>query len=202
MKIFKKQKNKGFTLIETMIAVFVLAIAMNGLLGLISSSLFSARYAKNDIVANYLIQETIDYIRNDRDTIAFQKMNDIGGGWNSFLSKYGYSTASLCFSAEGCEIEPANISSDNINVCNTPSSANFGTIDCKILDYDENASNRSFYTYQGGGKPSNFKRRVIMSINPTINNSDELDIKVTVEWLNSNVVRSRSSSVSLLNWQR
>lgn len=202
MKIFKTQKNKGFTLIETMIAVFVLALAMNGLLGLISSSLFSARYAKNDLIANYLIQETVDYIRNDRDTIAFQKMNDIDGGWTNFLNKYGYSTSSLCFSAEGCEIEPANFSSDNISHCNTPHSTNFGTLDCKLLDYDESASNKDFYTYQGGGKPSNFKRRVMMSINPTINNSNELDIKVTVEWLNSNIVRSRTSSISLLNWQR
>ncbi len=184
-----------------MIAVFILAVAMNGLLGLISSSLFSARYSKNDITANYLIQEAIDYIRNDRDTYAFQKSADIDGGWFNFLNKYGYSTSSSCFSAAGCEIEPANTSSDNINVCNTPHTNNFGTIDCKLFNYDETAANKDFYTYKAG-KPSSFKRMVSMSINPLINNSNELDIKVVVEWRNGNLVKSRSSRVSLLNWQQ
>lgn len=209
MKIINTQKNKGhsyrqagFTLIETMIAVFILALALSTLLGLISKTLFLSRYAKNDIVANYLMQETIDYIRNDRDTIAFQKVGDIDGGWNTFLSKYGYSTSGMCFSKDGCEIEPSNVSSDNINLCDTSHTNNFGTIDCKLLNYDETGSDKSFYNYQSTGKPSNFKRRIRMEINPTINNSDELDVEVTVEWLNGNVVKSRSSTISLLNWQK
>ena len=202
MKISPTQKNKGFTLIETMIAVFILALALSTLLGLISRTLFLSRYANNDIVANYLMQETIDYIRNDRDTIAFQKLGDIDGGWDNFLSKYGYSTSNLCFTIRGCEIEPANTSTDNINICSTPHADNFGTIDCKLLNYDETASNKSFYTYQTAGKPSNFKRKITMAINPTINNPDELDVKVTVEWLNGKVVKSRSSTFSLLNWQQ
>lgn len=201
MKNFYKQKNnQGFTLIETMIAVFVLAIALNGLLGLISSSLFSARYSKNDITANYLIQEAIDYVRNDRDTTAFQKVAT-GGGWVNFLNKYGYAGSTLCFTAAGCEIEPANIITTNINACTTSHNGNFGTIDCKLFNYDEAATNKSIYTYQSGGVVSNFKRQVTMSMNAN-NSPDELDVKVTVEWLNGNLVRSRTSRISLLNWQK
>ncbi len=202
MKTNNLQKNKGFTLIETMIAVFVLVMAINGLLGLIASSLYSARYSKNDITANFLIQEAIDYIRNDRDSTAFLAATT-GGGWNVFLAKYGYPNSS-CFSANGCEIEPANIITANINACSGVIGGNFGTIPCKVFNYDESASSKDFYTYTTptGYVASNFKRQITMSINPTINNPDELDIMVTVEWLNGSLVRSRTSRVSLLNWQK
>lgn len=199
---FNKNISSGFTLIETMIAIFILVLAMNGLFGLISSSLFAARYAKNDIIANYLIQEALDYVRNDRDTIAFLKQAEPSGGWDNFLLKYGYSPSSqtLCFGASGCEIEPTNILSNNINICATSHNLNFGTIDCKLFNYDENASNKNFYTYSSSGIKSNFKRKVLMSINN--NNTDELDVKVTIEWQNGNLLKSRSSTMSLLNWQK
>lgn len=205
MKAFKIKKNKGFTLIETMIAVFILVIAMNGLLGLIASSLFSARYAKNELTANYLIQEAIDYIRNDRDTTAFQQMGT-GGGWDNFIqNRYGDGTSTICFSNNGCEIEPSNTNPSNIvNACDGTIGGNFGSIPCRVLLYDESATNKAFYTYQNvvGAVPSKFKRRVNMKINPIANNPDELDITVTVEWQNGTLVRSKTSRVSLLNWQK
>lgn len=195
------KNNNGFTLIETMIAVFILSVSLSLILSTIGSSLFSARYAKNDITANYLIQDVMDYIRNDRDTIAFQQKNDPQGGWNNFLNKYGYGRSSDCFSRFGCEIEPANINSlPNINQCSEAHT--WGTIDCKVLQYDENASNQDFYTYLNVGVPSNFKRKVNMSINPNFNIGDQLDITVTVEWLNGNVVKSRTLRTSLLDWQK
>jgi prepilin-type N-terminal cleavage/methylation domain-containing protein len=201
MKILHKQKNKGFTLIETMIAVFILVIAMQGMLGLIASSLFSARYAKNDITANYLIEEAVDYIRNNRDTIAFQQ-NDptTNNGWSNFLNNYGYPN-SRCFSTpNGCkmDITPDNMSSQPITICDG-SNHGFGTIGCEVFNYDENGGN-NFYTYlnPSGSVKSNFKRQIVMFMN----NADELNIKVTVEWLNGNLVRSRTSEVSLLNWNK
>lgn len=200
MKILHKQKNTGFTLIETMIAVFILVIAMQGMLGLIASSLFSARYAKNDITANYLIEEAVDYIRNNRDTIAFQQNDPVTStGWSNFLNNYGYPN-SLCFSTlNGCkmDITPDNMSSQPITSCDG-SNHGFGTVRCEVFNYDENNSN-NFYTYNPTGSvKSNFKRQIVMSLA----SSDELNIKVTVEWLNGNLVRSRTSEISLLNWQK
>ncbi len=214
MKIYNKQKNKGFTLIETMIAVFILAITITGTLGIISTSLYSSRYANNEITANYLAQEVSDYIRNDRDTIAFQRMSDSSYGWTNFLNKYGFDTLGTCFSTAGCEIEPVSSQSildpSNIYQCNTVNTWETGTIDCRILNYDENATEKVFYTYQtplSGYIPSNFKRKVNMSINATsspssIGRTDELDIMVTVEWKNGNLVRSKILRTSLLNWQK
>ncbi len=199
MKFIKIQKNKGFTLIETLIAVFILTLALNGFFALISSSLFSARYAKNEITANYLLQEVVDYIKNDRDTIAFQNNNPASNdGWDNFLNKY---VAGNCFgplfSNDGCYFEPADVSFMP-TACNAP--ADFGLLNCPVLNYDEEAINHDFYTYHTDGIKSNFKRQVLMSVNP--NRSDELDVKVTVEWQNGNLVRSRYLIISLLNWQK
>lgn len=187
----------GFTLIETMIAVFILVVAMNAMLGLISTSLFSARYAKNEITANYLIQEAIDYVRNDRDTTAFQKASDVDGGWANFQTKY-----QACFNPLGCQIEPAQTSS-NISACTGTIGGGFGTIGCSVFNFDQSATNKDFYTYDiSQGVPSNFKRKINMSVNPNINSQDEIDMIVSVEWLNGTLVRSKYSRVSLLNWQK
>ncbi len=193
MKNYNKQNNKGFTLIETMVAVFILTVAMVSLLGLISTSLFNARYSNNEIVANYLVQEAIDYIRNDRDTTAFQQASNPGGGWTNFKNKYNN-----CLSANGCQIDTTL---NDVSVCNsTPSSGS--SIRCKTFYYNEQPAVGGFYTYTNVGNSlpiSNFKRQITMSTDSS-NGNDELDIKVTVEWKNGTLIKSRSSRVSLLNW--
>ena len=188
------QYNRGFTLIETMVAVFILTLSLASLLTLTSSSVFSARYAKNDITANYLLQEVADYIRNDRDNVAFHQ-NTGGVGWNTFLDTYGYGDGSLatCFLANGCYFEPASISVVPPTAC--PSGV------CPTLGYDDGAINNDFYTYRNpaGFAPSVFQRKVLMKINNL--NSDELDITVIVTWNNGGLALSRSLHFILLNWQ-
>lgn len=194
----QKKNNRGFTLVETMVAIFILAVALDAFFGLASSSLFSARYSQNELTANYMLQEAVDFIRNDRDTIAFQN-NDpsINDGWDNFIAKYvaGECFANFSDTDQGCYVEPADPTS--IRPCATLPS--FGVSHCPVFLYDPDALNDSFYTYNSG-TPVNFKRQVIMSVNP--NRADEIDVKVTVEWLNGKLVRSRSLVVSLLNWQK
>lgn len=63
------KKQQGFTLIETLIAVFILTLTIGGLLTLAANGYFSVRYARNQIVANNLLQESLEYIRNSRDLL-------------------------------------------------------------------------------------------------------------------------------------
>jgi Tfp pilus assembly protein PilV len=209
MKFFNKQKNilnlrfyregnfiGGFTLIETMVAIFILTTSLVSMLSLTTSSLFASKYANNEITASYLLQEAVDYIRNDRDSIAFQQIDYVNGGWSAFIKKYKDDGG--CFSQDGCYIEVAKTSSNTISPCSV--SPIWGTLRCPILKYDASASStsRNFYNYISTAKDSNFKRTIKMQQN--YSNSDEIDITVTVEWLNGNIVRSRSLRSSLLNW--
>lgn len=86
---------KGFTLVETLVALLILSLVFVSVISLMSSSIFSARYAKNEIKATYIAQEGIDYIRNLRDSIGFLQ-ND----WNTFYS----SIDTDCGHIDGCMI--------------------------------------------------------------------------------------------------
>ena len=63
-----RKKNKGFTLIETLIAVTIVGMALAGPLSIVGKSLISASFAKDQITAFYLAQEAIEYVHNLRDT--------------------------------------------------------------------------------------------------------------------------------------
>lgn len=58
---------KGFTLIETLVAISVLVVAIAAPLSLASQSLFSAYYAKDQLIASHLAQEAIEIVRQKRD---------------------------------------------------------------------------------------------------------------------------------------
>jgi len=201
MKFFNKQNNnlsKGFTLIETMIAVLILSTSLASLLTLSTNSLFAAKYANNEIIANYLLQEAVDYLRNERDSLVFRQAATAGA--SAFISDY-YTPCSS--SSDGCYID---VGSNILNGVHSATSCNLGapgngfTIKCPGLYYKADAAGNNFYSHSGSGTTSNFKRKIVMSRN-SINGQDELDITVTVEWKNGNLIRTRSLQSSLLNWQ-
>lgn len=178
-----------------MLAVFVLALSLTGLISLTSTSFLTAKYANNEIVSNYLVQEAIDYIKNDRDTLVFQSSDPVAG-WSNLLNKYQNCTS------DGCYFEPFDGELATVNKCTGSVTGGFGTIKCPVFFYNENTTGdkSGFYTYKSlnGVTNSRFKRKVLVSTNPS--NPDQLDIRVTVEWLNGNLPKSRSLYYSLLNW--
>ncbi|NVN97285.1 prepilin-type N-terminal cleavage/methylation domain-containing protein [Candidatus Nomurabacteria bacterium] len=200
MKLNKQQKNKGFTIIEAMIAIFILTVSVASMLGITASSAASARYANNEITANYLLQEAVDSIRNSRDTIAFQMTDGDDSTnleWDNFLKKYGYPNGN-CFSTNGCDIsiedfDPTAIDGRDIISCN-----NDGGV-CENLNYDNNMT-KVFYNHSGHGDMSEFRRTIKMKMI----NIDELETTVVMEWSNGDgtIPRTQKLVSYLLNWQK
>jgi len=191
--------SKGFTIIEAMVAIFILSISVASMLGITASSASSARYSNNEITANFLLQEAVDSIRNSRDTIAFQMKDEPGYGWDKFINRYGYSGNNKCFTTNGCDLiiedfNPMDLDGKDI----TDSCSSDG---CEYLYYDDVAT-KLFYNHSKKGVVSEFKRTVKMQ---TIN-SDPNQIKITaeVEWLNGNATTPRKQELVsyLLNWQK
>lgn len=60
--------DRGFTIIETLVAVAVLMIAVAGPLVVATKGLRSAQISKNQMVASYLAQETLEVVRNHKDS--------------------------------------------------------------------------------------------------------------------------------------
>ena len=83
MKIYSKQKNKGFTLVETLVAISIFTMSILGLLSILASGISDTGYAKKKVVAGYLAQEGIEHARNIRDT---HVLYDVSSGWNNFKS--------------------------------------------------------------------------------------------------------------------
>ncbi len=72
---------KSFTLIESLIAIFILTSGILAVFGLISSSFLPLSFSSKKLVAAYLAQEGIEIVRNIRDTNLIQNKN-----WDENLS--------------------------------------------------------------------------------------------------------------------
>lgn len=112
-KILKKinikidaRKHSGFTLLETMVAIMLFIIALSALLALVRDSVTSASYTRNEVVATYLAQEGIDYIRNIRDQNVY--VNPTASPWTDFVTEI--KTNSGCGTSAGCYLNLDNFS--------------------------------------------------------------------------------------------
>ncbi len=94
-------KNKAFTLVETLVAIAVLMIAIAGPLTVSSQAYTAALDAKNQAIATFLAQATIEYIN-------YTKNNDwIIGSWPPSIM---YS----CTSGSPCNEESAVFNGNSI----------------------------------------------------------------------------------------
>ena len=71
-KIIKEKTNRGFTVLETLVAVFILVLAITGPMVFAQSGLRTAFLARDQITAFFLAQDAIETIKNIRDTNALQ----------------------------------------------------------------------------------------------------------------------------------
>lgn len=62
-----KQSSAGFTLLETLVAIFILVISITGPMVFAQSGLRAAFLARDQVTAFYLAQDVIETIKNTRD---------------------------------------------------------------------------------------------------------------------------------------
>lgn len=81
MKIHSQQKNTGFTLVETLVAISIFTMSILALFSVLAQGISNTGYAKKKMVASYLAQEGVEYVRNMRDNAVLYTG---GGNWASF----------------------------------------------------------------------------------------------------------------------
>ncbi|MFZ3011458.1 MAG: prepilin-type N-terminal cleavage/methylation domain-containing protein [Minisyncoccia bacterium] len=180
MKLFfKKNKKgrgeKGFTLVETLVAISIFTVSILGLLSVLSKGISDTGYAKKKTVAGYLAQEGIEYIRNMRDTNA---LYTLPGGWNNFKTKI-----SSCTLANRCGFD-VTLFPQNVFVCTTHSNQ------CKLYEQNGNYNTNSI------GVDSGFVRTVYME---TVS-ADNIKIFSTVSWTQGSGQYDVTFSENLFNW--
>ena len=77
-------QNKGFSLIEVLLSVFIITVAVLGLYNGVSYSFNSIEKAKNKLIATYLAEEGIELVKNIRDINFSSEEED--AKWNDGFS--------------------------------------------------------------------------------------------------------------------
>lgn len=154
---------KGFTLVETLIAIAVLSLAVTGPMTIAQKSISSAIYARDQITAYYLAQDAIEYVRNVRDTNRLKNNNGEVVDWLDGLSE--------CEGA-GCVIN-TNLSSSEPDAISIANSSN----EKMYFDKDD----LFIYNHQNltGFVLTNLSRRVVVD---EVEDGREADITVSIWW--------------------
>lgn len=67
MQKFSEQKNKGFTLVESLVAITIILTAITGTFAVAQGGLRASSLAKERVTAYFLAQESIEMVKNARD---------------------------------------------------------------------------------------------------------------------------------------
>lgn len=169
------KKDRGFTILEIIIATFILVTAIIASYSAFSGIITATSVISSRLTASYLTQEGIEIIRNIRDTNWLNNPTD-PTKWNIGLTS--------CSS--GCE---ADYTTGTAASETTP-----------LRSYSENPLNidaYNFYSYFTG-PATKFKRKITVAPDP--NNADILQVSVLIEWEDRGKSYNFTAEEYLYNW--
>lgn len=160
---------KGFTLVETLVAISILMLSVTGPLYFASESLKAATYARDQITAFYLAQDAFEQIRAVRDNNTYNNVDWLGG------------ISSQCNSTTGCNIDPFG----NLNGGAGPQSCSG---DCGKIKLSPDG----YYGYGSGWSNTIFTRKitVVPTDNPDPTQATEVKVTVNILWKSGAIDRN------------
>jgi prepilin-type N-terminal cleavage/methylation domain-containing protein len=190
--MINKPNMKGFTLVETLVAVLLLSFAISGPLTIASKGLTATLVAKDQFTGFYLAQDAMEYVRFLRDSSCLASAS----GPSGCPDNVWLSSLSACVSADGstnCYVDSLGHFPDVPTVCSGV---------CPTLRYD--TTNR-YFNYSGALPltPQKFIRTVSIQNDPTGATPDEAMVTVTVSWTDRVGVTRVPVTVreSIFRWQ-
>ncbi len=175
------QKQKGFTVLESMFAIFIISLAISGVFSAVQQSLSQAIVAKDEVRAYYLVQEGIEAVRQKRDSNQINRVENAStNGWLHGLGESGNpcdaSAHTICrVEINGFDFQPCGSTWDS----------------CANLEYD---ASLNFLHYAGGGT-TNFNRAIQLEMV----NSNEVAVTVKVRWRKGITTREITGKTHLFN---
>lgn len=168
-------QKKGFTMVETLVAITILITATIAPMTIAARGLQSAFYAREHMTAVYLAQEAIENIRSRRDSFAIANKGTAADDWT------GMANIAKCISPKVCDIDVRDSVTDDLVDCTLESN-------CR-LQYDGAATTtgaRGMYTHttvSGAIVNSPFTRIITMTPSaPFARGNNDIKIQVTVRW--------------------
>lgn len=154
---------KGFTLVETIVAISVMMLAILGPLAVSTNSLSSSSISTNQIIAYNLAEEGMEVLINKRDSLIFLNPST---GWNDFINVTQAGQCQTGGGKYGCDVD---ITTGNLFACTGTS---FGP--CTL----HKNSLTGLYGYNSSDPLTNFERRMYVQAG----GGDEKQVTVTVNW--------------------
>ncbi|OGC88107.1 hypothetical protein A2419_01395 [Candidatus Adlerbacteria bacterium RIFOXYC1_FULL_48_26] len=193
--ISRNKKNRGFTLVETLLAVLILAIAITGPLTIAAKGLQLTLTARDQVMAGLLAQDALEYIHFIRDTNRLNNQNwlaGLNGTSNSHTTNITGGQAT-CTGGNFCTVDSL---ADQVTLCGTSLTQCAST----LLYYNASGGNYTYAT--AGNTPTIFSRSVSVTTPSPGGNVNEADIRVVVQWRDiGGSLRSLELRDALLNWQ-
>lgn len=188
---FLSNKNKnnaqsGFTLVETLVAVAIFSASIAAVISVVAQGISSTTASKNRIVANYLAQENIEYIRHLRNK--HSPSIGIAQNWNGFSDSILACNGKFCVTADPAEYDP----SPEVILCGDqdPNSA--------CSDYPVTFDSNGYYS-QASGTTANTPFRRYFTVESI--GADEIKVTASVFWNEKNGgLKNITLTETLSNW--
>lgn len=179
--------NKGFTLVETLVAIAIFATSIVGLISVTARGVNDNVFVKNKLIASYLAQEGVELVRNMRDT---SLLPENAVSWNVFLNNTDHWIGN-CY-----RTSPANTDACTIDGTETVLDA-VECIDgvCPALGFDSATNSYTYNTIDS----SNFTR-TIYAQQAGNENPDEILVVSEVTWDQGENTHKVRYQANLLNW--
>lgn len=220
MKFFDSNKkinlrdNRGFTIMETLVAIFILLISITGPMVFSQNGLRAAFQSRDQVTAFYLAQDAVEFVKNMRDHNILEPGSSVGGSPDNIASGDHWLDGLVDCITEGpgdfgCTInttvDVADSGNNPVTECVTPS-PNGSAPGCLGMNDDGSEDNKlrinasGLFTNESVGTESVFARNIYIRENES--NPDEVEIIVKVRWTSHDTIGVRDITVVeyMYNW--
>lgn len=172
---------RGFTLVETLVAITVIVTAIVGPLYAVQQSLSASRSAREQLVASSLAQEGVEFVRGVRDSNFLQ--NNASPGSRTWLGGFDGTTGSASTYAN-CITAPCVVDSTQNTISRTVTPLYL--------------SSTGLYNQASSGTVTPYTRTV--QLTAVSGSTTEMVVTVTVTWTTRGQSRNVTITERLHNW--
>ncbi|MSU55592.1 MAG: prepilin-type N-terminal cleavage/methylation domain-containing protein [Candidatus Taylorbacteria bacterium] len=178
----------GFSIVETLIAIAILSVAVVAPMSLAQRGLIASIYAKDQVTAFYLAQESVEYVRNLRDANNYVGRSGDSGDWLRGFDGIYDANQNIMFGIDVSAQSAFQIinCSSNLALCR--------------LNFD---TSRGIYGEQTGETWQSTIYTRTLQVKPFTTDSDPFagaDLIATVTWRSGNIQRSMVINEKIFNW--
>ncbi len=170
--------SRGFTLVETLVAIAIIMIAIVGPFYSVQQAIMVAYTSRDQLIASSLAQEAAEYIYFLRDNNYLATR-----GWTTYIDK--------CTSTYGCVVDPSQ-HDQTLGDPTTNSVVACSSGGCPALKL----SSAGIYTQSGSSTTTRFTRTVkVVAVSGT-----QIQVTVQVAWITEHVAHTVVVTENLYNW--